>query len=142
MKQGLKVFFIPASDDFFVRANRAKIRPYEHIFNGLVYWRTPYVSGVGWGILCAYLISIVFGAWACVRALRARARNPVYLALLALMWLTVVYLTVVISLTEVSENQRIRFVIDPLVLALVVCALRDCWRLLASRRLQIRSAPG
>ena len=61
VEQGVKLFLIPSSDDLFVLGNRAKIRPYEHLFNGFVYLRTPYVFGIGWSILAAYIFGGLYG---------------------------------------------------------------------------------
>ncbi len=127
VEQGVKLFLIPSSDDLFVLQNRAKIRPYEHLFNGLVYLRTPYVFGIGWSILAAYVFGGLYGLILITRlALRLDAPTPDRVAL-AFAWLTVVYATVLVTFGEVSENQRIRFFIDPLVLVLVAVGVRGIW---------------
>lgn len=127
VEQGVKLFLIPSSDDLFVLGNRAKIRPYEHLFNGLVYLRTPYVFGIGWSILAAYVFAGLYGLILVARLGTGRDPPTPDRIALAFAWLTVTYATVLVTFGEVSENQRIRFFIDPLVLVLVAFGVRSLW---------------
>jgi hypothetical protein len=119
---GLQLFLTPSSDFLFVEENRQRIRPYEHLFNGLVLGRTPYVRGIAWGILLAYVIALVFGGKASARAVRRRNGDPAAITI-GFVWLTVSYVTLVLVLAQVIENQRIRYLVDPLTVVLLVLAI-------------------
>jgi Dolichyl-phosphate-mannose-protein mannosyltransferase len=124
---GLQLFLTPSSDFLFVEENRQRIRPYEHVFNGFVLGRTPHVRGIAWGILLAYLIAFVYGSIVFARALRRRDGDAASVTV-AFVWLTVVYVTLVLVLAQVTENQRIRYLIDPLAVVLVALAVHAASR--------------
>jgi uncharacterized membrane protein len=88
----------------------------------LVLGRTPYVRGIAWGILLAYVIALVFGGKASARAVRRRNGDPAAITI-GFVWLTVSYVTLVLVLAQVTENQRIRYLVDPLTVVLLVLAV-------------------
>jgi hypothetical protein len=133
---GFQLFLTPSSDFLFVEQNRQHIRPYEHLFNGFVLGRTPHVRGIAWGILLAYLIAIVYGAVGFARAVRRRNGHAATLTV-GFVWLTVVYVTLVLVFAQVTENQRIRYLIDPLTVVLVGLAVQAAARKLRAHRAAI-----
>jgi hypothetical protein len=138
---GVKRFFQPSSADLFVEGNRAKIRSWDRLFNAVVLWRTPYLFHAGLSLFLAWLAAAAYGLALLLRLLRKRTRADARLVLLVYVWLTWAYVTAVVTLGEVSENQRVRFILDPLTLALVAAAGADLVRALrlrlpATRRLR------
>jgi hypothetical protein len=129
---GLQLFLTPSSDFLFVEDNRQEIRPYEHLFNGVVLGRTPYVRGISWGILLAYVIALAYGAAVVARALRRRDGDPAALTV-GFVWLTVVYVTLALVLAQVTENQRIRYLVDPLTVVLLALAVQAVIRTFEAR---------
>ena len=111
----------PASDYYFFVANRGKIEPWVRGYDAVVLWQ-PHVgwrfgrpSGTAWGIVAAYIAALLFGAAEMLRVLRRRGGSPT----LAFVWLLLAYATFALTFGEVAENQRVRFVGDPLVTVLV-----------------------
>jgi hypothetical protein len=112
---------VPATDYSYVYPQRDKIRVWDRVFNSVLYWRTPWAHGVGFGLLLMYLVCVVGGARLAYRSLRGRATaSPVALFL----WITVTYLVLLAGLTDFGENQRVHLPIDPLVLILTAFLVR------------------
>jgi hypothetical protein len=129
---------VPATDYSYVYPERDKIRLWDRVFNSLVYWRTPWSHGVGFGLLLMYLVCIVGGARQAYRSLRGRvAVSPVTLFL----WMTVTYLILLAGLTDFGENQRVHLPIDPLVLILTAFLVRDPLRRAYARAQGVRRRP-
>jgi hypothetical protein len=78
-----------------------------------------------WTIVLAYIAALLYGLRLTYRLLLRRMEAAASVVTLAYIWLTVAYVTVVVSLTEILENGRIRFVVDPLVVVLVAAAAHD-----------------
>jgi len=118
---GLTRAATPASDYYFFVGNRDKIEPWVRGYDAAVLWQ-PRVrwrfgrpSGTAWGIVAAYLAALGFGAVEMLRVLRRRGGSPT----LAFVWLLLAYATFAMTFGEVAENQRVRFVGDPLASLLV-----------------------
>lgn len=116
-----------------MRENRAKIQPYERLFNRFLYVRSSFGGGVCWGILAGYTLAIGYGLFVLVRLVRRRGPTGPREAALLFAWLTVIYLAVVVALSEVLENGRIRFLTDALVVVLLAALARDAYNRLATQ---------
>jgi hypothetical protein len=126
---GLRLAVLPSSDYAFFDANREKMHGWTRGYDTAVLWQAG--SGTAWGIVLWYVAGLVFGLWETVRVLRRRGGS----ATLAFVWLLMAYATLVLTFGEVEENQRIRFVSDPLVLVLAaVLVARAVARAPAARR--------
>jgi hypothetical protein len=108
--RSLRLFFRPSHDYALVATNAAAIRPWGRLFD-VLYVR---VHGIAWGLLLVYIVAGASG----VRV--ARANGSVTLGF---MWLTLAYVVFTQTLTEVGENHRMRFLVDPFALALAACAV-------------------
>jgi hypothetical protein len=125
---------VPATDYSYVYPERAKIRAWDRVFNGLVYWRTPWTHGIGLALPLLYVLEVLWGLSLLVRSLRRRAASGAQLVALFL-WATVAYLLLLASLTDFGENERVHLPIDPLVLVLAALLVRDgALRVAAKRR--------
>jgi hypothetical protein len=121
---GLTRFFEPSSDNLFLVRNRGKIGSWNARFNELVLWRFRRVSLLSFALLLAYALALAYGV-ALAREIRRGHSAPTSsrLPVLAVTWLIVVWVSVLTTFGEVSENQRVRFCLDPLVLLLDISAL-------------------
>jgi hypothetical protein len=120
VRLGLTRFFEPSSDNLFLTRNRSKIGSWNARFNELVLWRFRRVSAISFALVLAYALALAYGFWI-VRALR---RTPsARTTILAVTWLTVAWVALLTTFGEVSENQRLHFCLDPLVLLLDLSAL-------------------
>ena len=122
--EAIVLYLSPSTDYAFVDANRVKISEYDRFFAKHVYYRTEYLRRIGLGILGAYLFALAYGV-ALLGKLGWQRRKPtpaeftiIFLAV------TTLYASALSCLTEVGENQRQRFFLDPLVLAVVAAGLR------------------
>ena len=122
--ESLILYFSPPTDYSFVDANVQKLKAYDRFVTENVYLRTPYFRRIGLGILAGYFFALAYGALLLVRLVWQR-RNPGPKAL-TIMFLssTILYSSALSCLTEVGENQRQRFFLDPLVLAVVAAGLQ------------------
>jgi hypothetical protein len=118
---GVRIAAKPSSDYYFFTANRKRIHGWERVYDAVVFWQ-PRVrwtggsdGGTSWAIVTDYLVALCFGAFETVRVLRQRGGQP----LIAFMWLVMTYAVLAMSLGESAENQRIRFVTDPLATLIV-----------------------
>lgn len=122
---GLKLFATPSADLQYLDRNRSKIRHWNGLFDRAVFLRLPRPVSIYLGIVLAYFVAMVYGSHLFARRIR-RGCDPIDrgLAVLLFAWCTVMYVTAVTAFGEVSENQRLRFCLDPLVVLLVAAAMR------------------
>jgi hypothetical protein len=121
IQAGLKIGSKPSSDYYFFADNRKHLTAWERVFNAAVFWQ-PHIRWTGgepggraWGLVAYYLAALCFGAVETLRVLRRRGGS----ATLAFVWMLMTYAVLVMTLGESAENQRVRFVTDPLVTILV-----------------------
>ena len=137
----VRTFFRPPSAFFGLAGNRAEVDVVDRAYNLVLLDLTatdeqpvartpgggdrfaPPPGGPTWLVVGAY--SVALGGGAAEVLTRLRRRRPVLV--LAFLWSTVAYVTVVSNLLEVGENNRFRLYSDPLALLLVV-ALALAWR--------------
>jgi hypothetical protein len=124
---------VPATDYSYVYPQRDRIRIWDQIFNGIVYWRTPWLHRIGFGLVLMYVVTTLWGLVLFVRLAR-RGKASAAAATTIFVWATCVYLLLVGSLTDFGENERIHVPIDPLVLVLAALVVRDVVRTLRRRR--------
>lgn len=124
VKLGLTRFFEPSSDNLFLARNRTEIGSWNARFNELLLWRFRRISLISFALVVAYAVALAYGA-ALARELRRNRTGPTtaHLPVLAVTWLTVAWVGLLTTFGEVSENQRLHFCLDPLVLLLDLSAL-------------------
>jgi hypothetical protein len=136
----VRTFFRPPSTFFGVAGNRSQIDVLDRAYSlalldvtavrerppatvpGAADHFAPPPGGPMWVMVGAYVVALAGGAVAVVSGLRRR--RPVLV--LAFLWSTAGYVTVVGNLLEVGENNRFRLYSDPLVVLLAV-ALALAW---------------
>jgi hypothetical protein len=153
LRESVYHFSRPASEYVFLESNAAKIPKIDRFFDVFLYGqvRERDLAGAlgplkrqilegGWFIVAAYVVAIVGGGTLLWQRLRARKlRRPSAVTLLFL-WSTVIYVTAVGTILEIGENNRFRFVIDPLVLAMVGLVATEWWRRRRLKRRRPRNA--
>ena len=108
--------------------NQSEIQGYEDVFNRVVLLQTRYLVDFGWTILAAHVFALVYGLRLTYRLLRRRIVASVASVTLAYVWLTLAYTTVIVTFAQIAENDRIRFLLDPLVVILLAVPVRDALR--------------
>lgn len=124
------IFFTPADDYRYFGKNRTKIEPLARVFNALfsgqfnryinpglrvtkpILHHLQVLAHTGLFIIIGYGCVFIAG----ILLLRSRHANFTSQTLIFI-WVTLLYGLLVGTLTEVGENNRFRFVLDPLMLA-------------------------
>ena len=131
----------PSTDYAFVDANRVKISRYDRFVNEHIYRRAEYLARAGLGIVAAYLFALAYGLVLLTRlAFQWRNPGPDRLTILFLVF-TILYASALSCLTEVGENQRQRFFLDPLVFAVVAAGMRAIFLWVAGAVRSVRAQP-
>jgi hypothetical protein len=123
----------PATETPFVAANRSKLEPYATAVDRALLLQ-PRHGKIAWGIFALHAAALLYGCLLALRLLRRRIEATPTSVTLAYTWLTLAYVTIVVALTEVLENERKRYVVDAFAVVLAAAAVREAaaWR--ASRR--------
>lgn len=126
------MFWRPASDYPFLKANRDTITPWAWLYAKVIGGQPVYPTKPGFDlkpatigifIAAAYWLAALFGLGVLVRCAWRRRVSSLD-ATLIFVWLNVMYVSVIGNLFEIDENQRFRFAINPLILILCAAALR------------------
>jgi hypothetical protein len=127
------LYLQPSTETPFVTANRSQLGWYGTVFDRAVLLQ-PADDEIGWAILAVHTAALLYGLVLAVRLLNRRVEATATSVTLAYVWLTLAYVTIVVALTQVMENERMRYLVDPLALVLFAAAVREtaAWR--ASRR--------
>ena len=145
----LFIFFVPSQDYPLEPQNRARLLQFERLSNVLesgqirdvaaaprdpvlyqrAHW-TERLAEVGWLTLLVYVLAIPYGVLRTWRAVRNH--NRALAAPLIFLLVTIVYVGVSDLVAGIPDNNRYRFMIDPLVLALLAALLAragERWRI-------------
>jgi hypothetical protein len=133
--QSLYIYIHSPSDFDLITPNRLKIQELDLWWNRLFFgqWQTNESSGarlslfsaqnVGWWIAIALLTSI-FGSGFFLWKRRNQLSTPEN-GLMLFMLVNILYVTLIGNVMEIGENNRFRFVIDPLILILFVFFIKN-----------------
>jgi len=125
VRESITLFMSPSTDYAFVDANRVKIYAYDRFVNEHIYRRSEYLARAGLGSWPRTSSrSPTARCCSCGWRFSGGTRGRIGLTILFLVF-TVLYASVLSCLTETGENQRQRFFLDPLVLAVVAAGMRD-----------------
>ena len=123
-----------STDLDFVTANRQRIETYDRIVGDYVYGYTSSWRRIGVGVIAAYLFALGYGGAIVGQILwQRRSPGPGSLTVLFLV-LTCAYIGVVTSLTDLGENQRMRFFLDWPIVATVAAGVHHLFTPRRSRR--------
>lgn len=137
-------FLLPSSAYLFLAENRRRIQTLTRLWDTVVCGRFQYnlapelrryhltayyrraFANIGFWILAAYLAAFVLGLLQLRHARRQSPQTPFFLFL----WFVVFSLVLLGNQSEVGENNRFRFALDPLVLIMLTPLL---WRIIQQR---------
>jgi hypothetical protein len=156
--RGVRLFLTPASDYPFLATNRPHLRALERFYNRYVFGtyaaRTPDMRGewlageevaerTAWGWTGLLLFGLgAAGVWALGERRRTGAFSAEGITLLFLAG-NVLYVALVGNLFEYGENNRLRYPIDALVLAMGAAGVAGCVRAARARwGRRLSGAPG
>jgi hypothetical protein len=141
MRMGLLILFVPSDQYDFSPANHAQLNALDHWADMVLYGQPRSIfrgnqdpnayrgvrvfdrlQEVGWLILAAYLLALVYGVRRFLVSLRDR-QPPGLTPMLAFTLFTIGYILVIDVPFGIADNNRYRFMADPLVLALVAVAV-------------------
>ena len=143
------LYFLPSSAYLFLDGNAAHIKALDRftsiVFNGRFRYHHDgglrstqparyYVQSVlncGWFVIIAYVVVLVLGLvlllrrWSSLPAASSLILRP---SSVFFLWFNVVWMTFVANALEVGENNRFRFVTDPLVFVFIAAMATDWLR--------------
>ena len=146
LRQAFLIYFRPSADyPLFDRQNRHKLHavvrsydaivlgqaraPHDYDFMDLRLFRSAHIPGrlaeVGWVIVLGYATAVSFGASSMRRAFGAEGRTSAQGIVMAYVLLTIAYVSVLGNVLD--ADNRVRFVLDPLVLTLVGLLVSRLW---------------
>lgn len=136
LAEALLIFFTPADAYLFLAPNRARIEPVARVFstaftgqfshrldrelrrtNPAAYYSQA-LANTGFLLIAAYAAAFLYGVLLLRRRQQPAGRTMLFL------WMILVYAFLVGNSTEVGENNRFRFVLDPLALVFVGVVLQ------------------
>jgi hypothetical protein len=118
VKRALELYLRPPTMSGAVQRNRRALGNWNDAFDVVVYGSTRYANRIGVFSALAYLATGLAGLWLIARR---RWRDD---TTLLFVWVTVVWVTIGSSLSEVGENWRFRLLLDPLVVLFLAALLR------------------
>lgn len=128
IRQGAYIYVMPASSYSFLKGNAEHISFYQRVYDILFSWsfdapRFPEGDSIFERSLFVMLmlpLLVVWGLCFSLQALRGKVKTDIALAYtIFFLCLTVVYVSIVGNSADFGENQRFRFVIDPMLLILL-----------------------
>jgi hypothetical protein len=122
-------YFWPPTYSGVPEQNKRAIGRWEAFYNLAIYGSTPYANRISFIAVLLYGAATVYGF-----LLLIRRRSPV----LAFVWVTLVYTTLIATLTDYGENYRLRLPVEPLVVVLLAAGAQRAW--LARPALERRNA--
>jgi hypothetical protein len=126
IRDAFLLYLVPASDYVFVEANRNRIPFPVGVYNAIFYGSLK-KGEIGLLIVYGLALSIGYGAYLAVSWIRRRPDDPAYAATMVFVWLTIICVTLVVSLFERIENNRMRFITEPyvmIILGIIVDGIR------------------
>jgi hypothetical protein len=116
----MELYIRPFSGEGYV--DQSRISGYTAGFNRVVLLQ-PSAGQPGLTILLAHGATLLYGLLLTWRLRRRRLAPTASAVTLAYVWLTLAYVVVVVTFFEATENGRIRFFLDPLVVVLLSAAV-------------------
>jgi hypothetical protein len=132
------LFFSSSTDLDVVAANRQKIESYNRIVDDYVYGYTPHWRRIGIGVIAAYLFALCYGAVLAANLVSHRRSPGADEGTILFLVFTCAYVAVVTSLSELGENQRIRFPLDWAIVVTVTSAVYQLFNLPLVQRRSLR----
>ncbi len=151
MAHSFLFYFLPASNYHRLDGNREKIRGWDDAFNFLFQGRVadpmapaaereamkqlyvPPFWNMSLLLVCGFPFLALFGLWLASKSLEKARKNLAFSLTLLFVWFNILYVTLVGNSLEVGENNRFRFIIDPLYVVLLALFLKMVWEKMTRR---------
>jgi len=108
----LKIYFKPAIECLSDLENAKRLWFLEYWFRALGL-PDRHMMKPAWPIVIWYALVVGYGLVITTRGVFRKPHDIAFHTTIAFMWITIVYVTAVTNLTEIWENNRVRFMIDP-----------------------------
>jgi hypothetical protein len=122
IQKGVGLYVRPFSLEGYL--DESKFLGYTSGFNRFVLLQLG-TDRPGWTIVLAHVSGFLYGLLLTSRLLLRRVEPTASAVTLAYVWLTFTYVVVVVTFFEATENGRIRFFLDPLVVVLLSAAAHE-----------------
>jgi hypothetical protein len=122
IRKGIGLYVRPFSLEGYM--DESKILDYTSGFNRLILLQLG-TGQAGLTLVLAHVGAFLWGLLLTSRLLRRRLEPTASAVTLAYVWLTFAYVVIVVTFLEATENGRIRFFLDPLVVVLLSAAAHD-----------------
>ncbi len=135
--ESLFIYFIPTDSYPFLEDNRRKIDIIDRAYNLILCGQFRYEKEItdertflNMGLFTAlgYIVVAIYGLLLLIQAFRRKPMGLPYALTLLFIWLNLLYVTIVGNAFELGENNRFRFIVDPLFLVLLGLALKRRFR--------------
>jgi hypothetical protein len=123
------IFFLPSADYDFLDANREHVQPIDRFYDIVFYGRLVYDSkppiekenilNMGLFLIIGYSVSVFYGLRLTLDTLSGKHKNLPFALTALFLWINIIYVTLIGNAFEILENNRFRFVIDPLFLIIL-----------------------
>jgi hypothetical protein len=120
------IYFTPAGQYLADSPNGTRLRCLKYL-SGEMTPDGPRLLWRGWIILVWHALAFGYGAYVTVLCRGSDVRDRCACTVIAFMWLTLCYVTVVANLTEIWENNRIRFLVDPFAWVIAAVAVQHAY---------------
>jgi hypothetical protein len=123
LEDALPLFFSSSTELDFVAENRQRIEVYDRIVGDYLYVYTPYWRRIGLGVIAAYVLAIGFAVVLMAGIVRDRWPPGADALTILFIVFTCTYVAVATSLSDLGENQRMRFFLDLPIIASVTASV-------------------
>jgi hypothetical protein len=139
IQKGIGLYVRPFSLEGYL--DESRFLTYTSGFNRLVLLQLG-TGQPGLTIVLAHVGGFLYGLLLSCRLLRRRLESTASAVTLAYVWVTFAYVVVVVSFLEATENGRIRFFLDPLVVVLLSAAAHEALPRVRERLRALRQGGG
>jgi hypothetical protein len=117
-----------ATEFDLVGENRRRLEVYDRVVGDYVYVYTPHWRRIGLAVIAVYVLAVSYAGVLIVTMVWQRISPGAEALTVLFMVFTCAYVAVVTSLTDLGENQRMRFFLDPPIIASVAVGLTQLIR--------------
>ncbi|UCD63692.1 MAG: glycosyltransferase family 39 protein [Candidatus Zixiibacteriota bacterium] len=137
LAESLHTYWLPSSSYSFLTENRSRIHYPDRAYNLILFGQFDYEDTItdqraffstGLFILAGYLAVLVVGFRLIRRSLSRRKVDYPAVLTLAFLWFNLLYITLVGNAFELGENNRFRFITEPVFVVLLGMAIKNKFR--------------
>ncbi|MFH1117194.1 MAG: hypothetical protein V1792_25020 [Pseudomonadota bacterium] len=137
----LGIYFKPAGESLADTGNARRLWFLGYWYRALGL-PEPHGLRPAWPIVAWYGLVLAYGFVVTARAVLRQPREIPFHTTIAFMWVTMVYVTVTANLTDIWENNRVRFMVDPYAWILLGVSVNHVLRSVTSTRPHLKGEGG